>query len=72
MVYAGRNLAPQSIAAYRMKQSPRGVEVAQDLRFSTEWNGAPVTARRDGDLVGVLILIDGHAHIAPLPPGVLE
>ena len=64
MVYAGDDLAPQSIAAYRMKRSSRGLEVNQDLRFSREWNGAPVIAREDGMLVGLLVLVDGHAHVA--------
>ncbi|HPF13741.1 MAG: MCE family protein [Planctomycetes bacterium] len=67
MVYAGPNLAPQSIAAYRMKQTPRGLEVSEDVRFSADWQGAPVVARSDGNLVGMLILVEGHAHIAAIP-----
>ncbi|MBL4769617.1 MAG: MCE family protein [Planctomycetes bacterium] len=67
MVYAGPDLAPQSVAAYRMLRTPRGMEVSEDVRFSAEWHGAPVVARSDGHLIGVLLLVEGNAHIAPIP-----
>ncbi len=67
MVYAGKALPAQSIASYRLLASPRGWEVSEDVRFSREWHGAPVIARRDGALVGLLIVREGGAHIAPLP-----
>ncbi len=67
MVYAGPAVAPQSIAAYRMIASPRGLEVSEDMRFSPEWHGAPVVARTDGNLVGLLLLVEGNARISPIP-----
>ncbi|MCP5020860.1 MAG: MCE family protein [bacterium] len=68
MVYAGSAMAPQSIGAYRMVESPRGMEVSEDMRFPPEWHGAPVVARVDGHLVGLLLLVEGNARISPVPP----
>ena len=67
MVYAGEQLAAQSVAAYRLLSSARGWEVSEDMRFSRDWHGAPVIARSDGALIGLLVVQEGAAHIAPLP-----
>jgi paraquat-inducible protein B len=65
MVYAGTDV--ESVAAYRMISTPRGMEVSKDVRFSEDWHGAPVVARSDGSLVGLLLLVEGHPRISPIP-----
>ncbi|MEZ6004327.1 MAG: MlaD family protein [Planctomycetota bacterium] len=67
MVYAGPDVAPQSIAAYRMTASARGWEIGKEMRWDNLWHGAPVVARADGAWIGVLMMKDRQAHVAGLP-----
>lgn len=60
-------LAPQALSAARLSPSERGWEVEKRLTFEPRWHGAIVLSREDGMLVGVLLVTDGRAVVAPVP-----
>lgn len=47
-------------------------QLAGELVFEESWHGAPVIARRDGALIGFLVLDETGHTIAPLTPRLLD
>ncbi len=67
LVVGDPTAAPLALSAGRLSPSDDGWKVDRAYSIGPEWNGAPVFARSDGRLVGILLAADGRARVAPLP-----
>lgn len=61
-------MQPVALSTARLVQTATGWSVDRALSFESAWNGAPVFAREDGRLVGVLISDGAEVEVRPLPP----
>lgn len=67
LVFADVHAPPMALAATRLSPSSRGWEVDGAVGFDPSWNGACVVAREDGALLGILLVDEEGARVAPLP-----
>lgn len=68
LVVLDSSIAPRALDAGRLTAEEGGFAVDGSLAFGSQWHGAAIVARRDGFLVGVL-LVDGEGARVVLPPG---
>lgn len=62
-----RALAPLALDAAALGEGPPPWNLDASLPIDESWHGAPVVSRADGKLIGVLVIDDDGAHLAPLP-----
>ncbi len=60
------------VAAGRMAAREGGWDLDPAIPLDSTWHGAGAVARRDGALVGVLLVEKGRATVAPVPVSVLN
>ena len=58
---------PIAVAALRIAREDGRWTIDPAIPFEAEQEGAPVVARRDGSVVGLLLCAEGPARIAPVP-----
>ncbi len=67
LVLADAGTAPMALAVSRLRAGARGWEVDEAVAFDATWNGAAVLARSDGALLGILLVGESGARVAPVP-----
>ncbi len=67
LVVADPGSAPLSIAPGGFDVTDDGWHVDRALPVDKRWHGAPVLARKDGRLIGILLVESGGARVVPLP-----
>jgi len=58
---------PRAVSAARLEESEQGWAVDGAISFDPSWHGAAVLSRRDGRLLGLLLVAEGAAHVALVP-----
>ena len=67
IVIADPEAPPIALDASRLTLEDELWRVDERLAVAPEWNGAPVLARSDGALLGLLVVDEDEASVAPLP-----
>lgn len=57
---------PMALAAQRLRATPDGWVIDEGVGLDPTWNGACVLAREDGALIGILLVTDDGARVAPV------
>jgi len=60
------------VAAGRMAVREGGWDLDPAIPLDSSWHGAGTVARRDGALVGILLMDRGRASVAPVPVAILK
>jgi len=69
LAMADPNAASLPLSASRLRPAKGGWAIDAAIPIDEGWYGAPVLARADGKLVGILLLVDGEARVAWMPAG---
>ena len=66
LLIADPSAQPLAIDASRLEEREGALQVDPSLPVDATWNGAAVVARRDGALVGVLLVDSAGGSIVPI------
>jgi hypothetical protein len=69
LAVADPNAPPLPLAASRLTPTADGWKIDAAVPIDEGWHGAPVLARSDGHLVGLLLLAEGDARVSWIPGG---